>query len=135
MILCHEKQFDIKYRMSYKSFNELVSILYPALEQNNSKSINSCAKPAISAPHILGLTICWLSGSSFHDIHDAGNYSRPTFFCLFWKGISAITNRKRLQMVLPRTVKEELQRGFETNSTDQVVSGCAGVLDGLLLLI
>ena len=87
LILRHEKQFDCKYRMSYESFNKLVSILHPALEQNNSKSMNSCAEPAISAPHILGLIICWLSGSSFHDIRDAGNFSRPTFFRLLWKGI------------------------------------------------
>jgi hypothetical protein len=85
LILRHEKQFDCKYRMSYESFNKLVSILHPALEQNNSKSMNSCAKPAISAPYILGVKIRWLSGSSFHDIRDAGNFSRPTFFACFGK--------------------------------------------------
>ncbi len=75
LILHHEKQFDCKYRMSYESFNKLFSILHLALEQNDSKSMNSCAEPALSAPHILGLTIPWLSGSSFHDIRDAGNFS------------------------------------------------------------
>jgi len=75
LILRHEKQFNCKYRMSYESFNKLVSILHPTLKQNDSKSMNSCADPAISVPHILGLTICWLSGSSFHDIRDAGNFS------------------------------------------------------------
>jgi hypothetical protein len=40
-------------------------------------------------------------------------------------------------MNLPRTVKEleELQRGFELKSTDQVMSGCIGALEGLLLLM
>ena len=130
LILRHETQFDCKYRMSYESFTKLVSILHPALEQNDSKSMNSCAEPAISAPHILGLTIHWLSGSSFHDIHDAGNFSPPTF-------ISAVAMCKRLEMNPPRTVKEleELRRGFDLKSTDQVMSGCIGALDGLLLLI
>jgi hypothetical protein len=137
LILHHDTQFDCKYRMSYKSFNKLVSILHPALEQNDCKSMNSCAKPAIFAPHILGQTICWLSGSSFHDICDAGNFSWPTFFHLLWKGISAVTLCKRLEMNLPRTVNEleELQRGFELKSTDQAMSGCIGALEGLLLLI
>jgi hypothetical protein len=137
LILRHEKQFDCKYRMSYESFNKLVSTLHPALEQNNSKSMNSCAEPAISAPHILGLTIRWLSGSSFHDIRDAGNFSRPTFFRLLWKGISAVTNSKRLEMNLPRTFEalDELRRGFELKSTEEVMSGCIGALDGMLLLI
>jgi hypothetical protein len=69
--------------MSYESFTELASILQPALEHNNNKSVNSCGELAISAPHILGLTIHWCSGSSFHDIRDAGNFSPPTFFGYF----------------------------------------------------
>jgi hypothetical protein len=80
LILRHEKQFDSKYRMTYGAFKKLVSILEPDLEQNNAKIIiNSCGELAISPSHILGLTICWCSGSSFHDIHDAGNFSHPTF--------------------------------------------------------
>ncbi len=80
LILRHEKQFDSKYRMSYGAFKKLVSILEPDLEQNNAKIIiNSCGDLAISPSHILGLMICWCSGSSFHDIHDAGNFSHPTF--------------------------------------------------------
>jgi hypothetical protein len=40
-------------------------------------------------------------------------------------------------MILQRTVGEleELPRGFETKSTEQVMSGCVGALDGLLLII
>jgi len=88
--------------------------------------IKICHEPAKSSPHILGLTIRWLSGSSINGIHDAGNFSRPTF--LLWKGISAVTKCKRLEMNLPRFFEEleELQRGFELKSTDQVMSGCIG---------
>jgi hypothetical protein len=76
LILCHENQFDSKYQMTYESFTKLASILQPALKQNNNKSINSCGELVISTPHILGLKICWCSGSSFHDICDVGNFSR-----------------------------------------------------------
>jgi hypothetical protein len=103
LIFLHEKQFDSKYRMSNDAFKKLVSILEPALEQNNAKSINSCKELAISPSHILGLMICWCNGSSFHDICDAGNFSRPTFFRLLWKGIYSIVHCTRLQMVLSRT--------------------------------
>ncbi len=53
----HENQFNSKYRMSYDSFMKLVNLLMPFLEQNDTKSMNSCGQPAISPPHILGLTI------------------------------------------------------------------------------
>jgi hypothetical protein len=40
-------------------------------------------------------------------------------------------------MNLPRTFEEldQLQRGFELKSTDQLMSGCIVALDGMLLLI
>jgi len=134
LILCNEKQFDSKYRMSNDAFKKLVSILEPALEQNNAKSINSCKELAISPSHILGLTIRWCSGSSFHDLRDAGNFSRSTFFWLLWKGIIHCT---RLQMILPRTTNEleDVKKGFESKSTENIMSGCVGALDGFLLLI
>jgi hypothetical protein len=69
--------------MSHESFTKLVSILQPALEQNNNRSINSCGELAISAPHIPGLTMQWCSGSSFNDIHDAGNFLVQHFFDYF----------------------------------------------------
>ena len=102
-MLIHEKQFDSKYRMSYESFMRLVTLLEPNLRQDDRKSMNSCGQLAICPPHILGLTIRWLSGSSFHDIRDAGNFSRPSFFRLLRKGLRAILTCKELQITLPNT--------------------------------
>jgi hypothetical protein len=137
MMLRHEKQFDCKYRMAYETFMKLVQILSPSLEQNDRKSINSCGQPAITPEHILGLTIRWLSGSSFHDIRDAGNFSRPTFFRLLRKCLFAIINCRKLQIRLPETLEEleTIRKGFEEKSTDGVMSGCVGALDGYLHLI
>ncbi len=56
-MLRNENQFDSKYRMSYDSFMKLVNLLMPSLEQNDTKSMNSFGEPAISPPHVLGLTI------------------------------------------------------------------------------
>lgn len=117
-MLVLEKQFDSKYRMSYESFMHLVKLLEPDLQQNDCKSLNSCGQLAISPPHILGLTVRWLSGSSFHDIRDAGNFSRPTFFRLLCKGIRAILNCKEIQVQLPKTREEldEVRQGFQDKS-------------------
>ncbi len=50
-MLCHEKQFDCKFCMSYESFLKLALTLSPFLEQNDKKSINCCGQPAISPAH------------------------------------------------------------------------------------
>jgi hypothetical protein len=99
--------------------------------------MNSCGQLEICPPHILGLTIRWLSGSSFHDIRDAGNFSRPSFFRLLRKGLRAILTCKELQITLPNTQDEldEVLEGFKSKSIEEVMSGCVGALDGLLLLI
>ncbi len=125
-MLIHEKQFDSKYRMSYESFMRLVTLLEPNLRQDDRKSMNSCGQLAICPPHILGLTIRWLSGSSFHDIRDAGNFSRPSFFCLLRKGLRAILTCKELQITLPNTQDEldEVLEGFKSKSIEEVMSGC-----------
>jgi hypothetical protein len=83
MILHHEKQFDCMYHMTYETFIKLVQILLPSLEQNDKESISSCGQPTVTPVHILGLTIYWLSGSSFYDIQSAGKFSHPAFFFYF----------------------------------------------------
>ncbi len=128
----HEKQFDSKYRISYESFMHLVTLLEPSLRQDDQKSMNSCGQPVICPPHMLGLTIWRLSGSSFHDTRDASNFLRPSFFRLFHKGLHAILTCKQLQITLPNT-QDELDEG-KNKSTEEVMSGCVGALDGLLLL-
>jgi hypothetical protein len=77
----------------------------------------------------------WIN--SFHDITDAGNFSRPTFFRLLRKGIQAILNCKEIQVQLPTTREEldEVRQGFQDKSIEEVMLGCVGALDGLLLLI
>ncbi len=85
----------------------------------------------------MGLTIRWLSGGSYHDIRDAGNFSKPTFFCLLWLGLNAVNSCNELKIKLPQTEKEleEVRDGFMKKSTEGVMSGCVGALDGLLFMI
>jgi hypothetical protein len=54
-----------------------------------------------------------------------------------WKGIYSIVHCTRHQMVLPRTANklEDVKKGFESKSTENVMSGCVVALDGILLLI
>jgi hypothetical protein len=115
----------------------LAELLEPDLAQNNRKSVNSCGPLAICPRHILGLTIHWLSGGSYHDIRDAGIFSVPTFFCLLKKRLHAILHCKHLQLELRNTKEEldELAEGFKCKSKEGIMAGCIGALDGLLLLI
>jgi hypothetical protein len=136
-ILRHEKQFESKYRMSYESFMKLAKLLEPSLIQSDRQSLNSCGQLAVCPPHILGLTIRWHSAGCYHDIRDAGNFSVPTFFRLLKKGIRAISSCRELALKLPTKLDEleELAEGFKFKSTEGIMFGCVGALDGLLLLI
>jgi hypothetical protein len=77
-----------------------------------------------------------LSGDSYHGIRDTGNFSAPTFFCLK-KRLYAIIHCKALEFQLLATKKEvdEVAEGFKCKSTEIIMAGCVGALDGLLLLI
>jgi hypothetical protein len=136
-MLIHEKQFDIKYRMPYASFEKLVRILEAKLYLDSSKSLSSCGHPAVAPPVILVLTICWLSGGSYRNVRDAGSISAPSFYRLLWLCLNALNSCDELKMQLPTTHEqlEPIYNGFATKSTDSVIAGCVGALDGFLLLI
>ncbi len=136
-ILIHEKQFHVKYRMPYASFDKLCSMLTPSLLMSDAKSMNSCGNPSIAPPIILALTIRWLSGGSYHDIRDTGNISRASFYRLLWMGLNALNSSEALQIKLPSTQAElkSVYNGFASKSTESIMEGCVGALDGFLLLI
>ena len=135
--LRHEKQFDNKYRMSYESFGVLSKLLERQLWLKPVKAYNSVGHSIVPPEIIVANTICWLSGGSQHDIRDTGNYSKPSFFRLMWCCIDAIISCPALSIDLP-TKKEDLlrlQAGFKDISTDGVIMGCVGAINGFLLLI
>ncbi len=116
----------------------LLQIIEPKLLQSHTMSILSwCGQLPLCPGHILGLTIRWLSGGSYHDIQDAGNFSKPTFFHLLWLGLNALNSCNELKMKLPQTENEleEVWDGFTKKSTDGVMSACVGASDGFLFLI
>jgi hypothetical protein len=136
-ILVHEKQLAAKRRMPYHSFMALLKMIEPKLLQSDTMSILSCGQLPVCPGHILGLTIRWLSGGSYHDIRDAGNFSKPTFFRLLWLGLNSINSCNEVKIKLPQTEKEldEVRDDFTMKSTEGVMSGCVGALDGFLFLI
>jgi hypothetical protein len=105
-ILVHEKQFAAKYRMPYHSFMALLKMIEHKLLQSNTMSMLSCGQLPVCPGYILGLTIRWLSGGSYHNIQNVGNFSKPTFFCLLWLGLNAINSCNELKIKLPQTEKE-----------------------------
>jgi len=136
-MLVQEQKFDAKYHIPFESFSKLLKILEPELARSDTMSMISCGLLPVSPGHILGLTIRWLSGGSFHNIRDAGNFSKPTFYHLLWLGLIPLINCPQLQIALPETEHEldELRGGFAAKSTKGVVSGCVEALDSFLLLI
>ena len=79
----------------------------------------------------------YLAGGSYIDIRLSAGISIPSFFRIVHDCIRAILRCDDLSFSFPST-DEELQKiadGFRALSTQEVVDGCVGCVDGLLLKV
>ena len=136
-MLLHENQFDVMYRMTLESFNNLLDLLSPNLQVNERFSPLCCGAP-ISPEIFLHCTVRFLAGGSYHDIRQSASISKPSFYCVVWQTIFAINNCHDLNIKLPSDVDaiKCIAEGFQRKSTgDGAMEGCIGALDGFLLRI
>jgi hypothetical protein len=80
--------------------------------------------------------IRFLLGGSYHDIHATVSITKPSFYCLVWHTIDCINKSPALDEQLPSIDQlNSICDGFKRISTDGVMNGCVGSLDGYLLRI
>lgn len=129
------KAFHSLYRMSYESFVELCDILRPSLRVNREMSRRRTSTEPIDAKIILATTLRWLSGGDYITTSYMMGISVSTFYRITEKCLRAIVNNERLRIRFPTTDEEirEVARGFSAMSTDRVMTGCVGCLDGYLI--
>jgi len=134
-LLLHENLFHVKYRMSLLAFDKLLDLLSPKLKLNAKFARMAGSKP-ISTDIMLHCTIRYLARGSYHDICATAFISRPSFFHLVWHTIDVINSCDTLNIDLPRLHElDQLRSGFYQISTDGVMDGCIGALDGYLMRI
>jgi hypothetical protein len=100
----------------------------------NYAALNGMAP--ISCEIMLHFTICYLAGGSYHDICTTVSISKTSFYHLVWHIIGCINRIPALDVKLPN--KDQLNsiwEGLKRISTDGVLNGCVGALDGYLFRI
>ena len=137
-MLRRERQFKEMYRMRHTSFNKLLDLLRPSLIVNDKQA--RCASKGhspIIPELILHCTLRYLAGGSVHDIRVTAGLSRASFYRVVTRCIDAINDCRALDFSFPRT-EVELRNAaakFEQLSSDEVMKGCVGALDGWLCRI
>jgi hypothetical protein len=133
--LIHEEDFDRTYRMSVEAFNTLVDLLRPMITPNLIKALNSCVEPIY--PEIaVAVALRWLAGGSYLDLKNVYGISRSTVFRLRDMFLDAVLECSALEIRFPDTPEEieKVRWQFEAKSTDKVMRGCVGAMDGMLAL-
>jgi hypothetical protein len=135
-MLIHENLFDSMYHMSLPKFNKLLDLLSPQLQLKERYATISGGEP-IQCELMLHCMIRFLSGGSFHDIQTVASISKPSFYRILWHTIEVINACHVLDFQLPSTLEElnALKDGFASKSTDKLMHGYIGALDGFLLRI
>jgi hypothetical protein len=138
--LIHEKMFDRTYRMSYESFCKLADMLRVKLTCDCVKSKASCAGTSglpIFPELVMAIGLRWLAGGSYLDIKNAYRCSAASIYRCRNTFLYAVNACPELAIVFPDT-PEKLDKAvaaFAKRSTDNIIRGCVGALDGFLAQI
>ena len=132
-----EKEFRRDHRMSLSSFNKLCNLLRPSIQVNNEMSTRRTGEDPISPEMMLHCLIRYLAGGSLRDIRHVVRISTKSFYRVVYKCVDAILNCKNLHYHFPSTPEafDEVSAGFADITSNGLIQGCVGCMDGLLLRI
>jgi hypothetical protein len=126
--------FNRMYRMSVDAFNQLVELLREALlVDEHMANIRSAA--GVIIPEIrLHCLIRYVAGGSYLDICAMVNIHHSTFYHIIWATCEAINTCDGLRFHFPEMLAElqQASEGFQSISTQGVIRGCVGAIDGWL---
>ena len=129
--------FYSQYRMGYSSFVKLCLLIDPIVSVDPVYSRNRTGTTEIKTEIVLHCLLRWLAGGSYLDIRLSAGISKASFFACILKCIHEILCCNELAYKFPTTNEEikQVANDFKRHSTNNVIDGCVGCLDGLLLQI
>ena len=132
----HEHAFDRTYRMSVAAFYRLLDLLRDDLmTMNESQHGGYHDTDAVEPELIMAIGIRWLAGGSYVDIQHVYGCSIASVFRFRDMFLDAVLNCNALDIVFPNT-DEHLKSTtlkFADKSSERIMIGCVGAIDGLLL--
>ena len=132
-----QMEFYHQYRMEYASFVRLCSLLDPFLRVDPVYSRNRTGKEPILTEIVVHCLLRWLAGGSYLDIRLSAGISKASFYACVHRCVDAILYCGTLAYHFPNTAREisEAAGGFKEHSSNGILDGCVGCLDGLLVRI
>ena len=129
--LLHEKRFNVEYRMSVQAFTRLRNILYIRLRRQIKKKRK--IRP-VTVEMIIGSGLRFLAGGKVNDIRHIFFLSKTECYHSIACFIKAVNTSNSLNIKLPQTAAEweEVRKGFANKSSNGLMNGCVGAIDGFL---
>jgi hypothetical protein len=126
--------FRRMYRMNPDAFDKLVQILDKTLKPNSTKAFNRSPAGPIITEVRLHCLLRFLAGDSYLDICALVNIPHSSFYQILWQTCNAVSQAPELELNFPTTPKQlrDASAGFESISSQEIMSGCIGVIDGWL---
>jgi hypothetical protein len=123
--------------MERQSFDKLCLLLKPHLEVDEIMSKIRTGKGPISTEIALHCLLRWLSGGSYLDIRLYAGISIPSFYLVVYRCVDAILKLKELEYTFPTTndMMEIAANDFKALAGNDVMDGCVGCIDGMLIPI
>ena len=118
--------------MSLRAYNKLLDLLRDSITLNHSKAGGT---DPILPEFVVAIGLRWLAGGSYINIRHAYGCSIRSMFRLRTLFIDAVLECESLDIVFPadstNKIMESSQK-FRAISTDGIMRGCVGAIDGLL---
>lgn len=135
-LLLQEGQFKRYFRMSHASFEILLQKVAPHVHVDREMSRRRTGIEPITPVNRLQMFISWISGYSYHPARAVAGVGKATFYAVIWEMVRVITtiSDSRLTLHFPSTDAEisSMTRAFETISSNNIITGCIGAIDGWL---
>jgi hypothetical protein len=134
--LNHRKEFQKTFRMEESSFNLLCTLLRPSITVDVTRARASGAEP-ICPELVMAIGLRWLAGGQWADICNSFCVSKASMYRIRNLFLDAVMDCDALAIKFPETVDELTDQAlrFASKSSADIIRGCVGAIDGILICI
>ena len=123
--------------MSFPAFTALVDMLYLFIAYDYLKYGNTCTHQPVHAEITVAIGLCWLASGSYLDFKNVYCCSVSTVYKHRLCFICSVNMCDLLKLKFPTSATEicSTQNQYYDISSNSVINGCAGAMDGFLVVI
>ena len=133
----HENLFARTYQMSLQAFTSLVDKLYQYISYDYLKYGFTTTQQPVQAEITVAIGLHWLAGGSYLDLKNVYCCGVDTIYKHRILFIQAVSMCDLLKLKFPTSAAEicSVQAGFCNISSNSVITGCVGAINGVLVVI